>query len=267
MYPLNFNFLPNPAGLYNTGSICYFNSLLQVLISCTSLHTWSSKSKTELEDAFKLFIDNSETLDPMASTNLLSALRKKVPSFGNGQESASEAFVFLLNSIDNAELNNLFTHRFRYTITCKRCSHKTKEVADTAILCEIFDTNNFTEKNLLCRKQVLNDYKCDNCNLTGATKISKLTMLPEILVCLFNVYYTKKNHNFPNMLEFPGSNNRKLKYLLVGQVEHSGSLNGGHYWSRAIRKDGIYLFNDNSYSKSELIPTVNTYLVVYHLFE
>lgn len=259
-------FLPKPAGLYNTGSICYFNSLLQVLASCTSLQHWKSKSRTKLEDAFKTFITNSINLDPMDSTKLLNLLREAVPHFGNGQESASEALTFILNAINDNELNNMFIHRFKYTTKCLSCFYSTEQIKDHSILFELFHTQEINVSNMLNQRTILSDYKCNKCNKIGAVRISKLTMLPEIIICLFNVYYNKSLHLFPDTLEFPGID-KPLKYGVIGQIEHSGSLNGGHYWARALRSDGIYLFNDNSYNKSTIEPTENTYIVVYHLID
>lgn len=267
MLTLNPIFLPNPYGLYNTGSICYFNSLIQVLISCTSLHEWARCKKKEdnkMKTEFANFIINSNEPNSNISSHLLSVLKKYLPNFGNGQESASEALALLLNTINDKSLNKLFIHRFRYNIKCMSCQYITDQICDHSIQFELFHVSNITKEDILFQKTILSDYKCDKCNHIGAEKISKLTMLPEILVCLFNVYHNKTVHNFPAYLEFPG-NMQLLKYMIVGQIEHSGSLNGGHYWSRALRNSGIYLFNDYSYSKSIIEPTKNTYIVVYHL--
>lgn len=254
-------FLPKPIGLYNTGSICYFNSLLQVLASCTSLRYYPT-SNSDLDILFKKYVTNLE--DSFASSKLLNALVNKV-SFGRGQESASEALTLLLNVIDNNELNKYFIHRFRYVIKCLICNHITQQLSDHSMLFEIFHTTNLTEKQMIEYEIPLSDYKCEKCNNIGATKICRLTMLPEIIICLFNVYYTKKIHTFPNFLLFPSYNGNKLKYMAVGQIEHSGSLNGGHYWARALRNDSVYRFDDISYSKSLIEPTPNTYMVFYHL--
>lgn len=254
-------FLSKPAGLYNTGSICYFNSLLQVLASCTSLR-YLLKSDSELSNVFKEHITTE--FDPMASSIILSALTSKLPHFGHGQESASEALNLLLNAINNNALTNLFIHRFKYTIKCLSCFYTTEKINDHSILFELFHISEVTPQNMSNQRSILHDYKCEKCNNIGAVKTSKLTMLSEIIVCLFNVYHTKVIHPFPQYLEFSGID-KKLKYMAVGQIEHSGTLSGGHYWARALRNDGIYLFNDNTYSKSTIEPTANTYIVVYHL--
>lgn len=259
MKKLDLIFLPKPSGLYNTGSICYFNSLLQVLLSCTSLYDWKNKKQSDLGNEFRrLFVSD---LDP----NLSSKILKKIPKFGNGQESASEALTLLLNNINDPELNNMFTHRFRYHTICLNCNYKTEELSDTSILLELFDVTTITPEIILYHTDTLYDYTCDKCKKKGIIRKSRLTMLPEIIVCLFNVYYKKIKHNFPELLIFPGYNN-KLQYNVVGQIEHSGSLHGGHYWSRALRENGlVYLFNDYSYNKSLFEPTENTYMVIYHL--
>lgn len=259
-------FLPKPTGLYNTGSICYFNSLLQVLASCTALHHWKSRPDSKLGKSFEHFINNNINLDPMESTNLLAALKEAVPHFGNGQESASEALTLIINSINDNALNNMFIHRFKYTIKCLSCFHTTEQIKDHSILFELFHVSEMNSFNMSNQITILSDYKCEQCSNIGAVKISRLTMLPEIIVCLFNVYHNKTVHPFPDTLEFPGIN-KPLKYIVIGQVEHSGSLNGGHYWARALRRDGTYLFNDNTYSKSIIEPTANTYIVVYHFID
>lgn len=264
MKPLEYIFLPTASGLHNTGSICYFNSLLQVLVSCTSLRYWKPTKNNKLTTVFQKCI-NSIMFDPFDSSELLSTLRKHVPEFGYGQESASEALSLLINSINDTNLTNMFIHRFKYTIKCINCLHITEQIKDHSIFFEIFHVNDINVNDMLIHKTIITDYKCDKCNNVGAIRISKLTMLPEIIICLFNVYYEKKLHSFPQILIFPGSNNNNMVYTVVGQVEHFGSLSGGHYISRALRSDGVYLFNDLSVNKSKIEPTNNTYIVIYHL--
>jgi ubiquitin C-terminal hydrolase len=264
MYHLEYSLLQNPIGLHNTGTVCYLNSLLQVLVSCTSLHyvEWSNNS---LEQFLKNIIMSGLKTD--SSVRLLSLLRTKLHnsnyanSFGNGQESASEALTLLLNTIDNPSLTNMFIHRFRYKLVCDNCHYLSDEIKDHCILFDLFHANEISVENMAIQNTKL-DSKC-KCG-SFLTKRSVLTMLPEIICCIFNIYYTKSKHEFPLQLEFP-SNNTTLKYRVVGQIEHSGSLHGGHYWSRALRKKDIFLFNDMSYNTSKFEPNDSTYMVFYHL--
>ena len=253
----------DPFGLNNTGSICYFNSLLQVLAGCTSLYNIIYEDKNNTEKVFHKFIDQlkNNKVNPFISSELIQALNKDVPTFGNGQESASEAFVLLINTINNKKLTETFMYRFRNNMQCLTCGHTTSEKKDHSIVFNIFHTDSLCVKNMLYMYEKLNDYKCDVCNNTEVIRISKLTMLPEIIFASFNIYYNKKEHSFDKILHFEKS---KLQYMAIGQIEHFGSLSGGHYTSRSIRQDKTYLFNDSSYYESKLGPTPNTYIVVYH---
>lgn len=262
MIEFDYDLLPDPYGFNNTGSICYFNSLLQVLLSCTSLHRIDWKDSNYLETKFHNIINNSNNLHPNMSSELLVELQDS--NFGHGQESASEALTLLINKINNKALNNLFMHRFRYTNKCNECGYTTEELKDYSFFFEMFHTDEVTVHKMAVQKTNLQDFECIKCKKNNMTRTSVLTMLPEIICCLFNVYFVKKIHKFPQILDFPSVNGKKLRYILVGQIEHSGSLHGGHYWSRAVRKNGIYLFNDSSYSTSELEPTPNTYMIVYN---
>lgn len=267
MKKLNTSILPNPYGLNNTGSICYFNSLLQVLASCTSLFDVIFTNKNKVEIVFKKYIDmiKNNNIDSNISSELISALNSKVPYFGNGQESASEAFVLLLESIDNEQLLELFTHRYKCITLCKICDHYSEEKKDHSVIFNLFHLSKLTESTILFQNDELDEYICEKCKSKQTIRKYKLTMAPEILFCSFNIYYTRNDHTFPEFLEFPGKNNIQLRYKLIGQIEHSGSLQGGHYWSRAIRKNNeIYLFNDSSYQSSFFTPTKDTYIIVYH---
>jgi ubiquitin C-terminal hydrolase len=87
---------------------------------------------------------------------------------------------------------------------------------------------------------------------------------PEIFVCLFNQYADKKLRYFPQIFKIPNNKNGSLTYQLVAQVEHSGSLGGGHYVCKALRKDGAYLLNDSGVSTiTGLEPSAGTYMVFY----
>ena len=95
-------------------------------------------------------------------------------------------------------------------------------------------------------------------------------MIPEILPIIFKKYDNKMKKLevktlFPEKLEFTASGGKKkLVYKLVAQCEHSGTLNGGHYYAIGLRKDGWKLLNDSFVTDGTPGPTNNTYMVFYH---
>jgi ubiquitin C-terminal hydrolase len=93
-------------------------------------------------------------------------------------------------------------------------------------------------------------------------------MIPEIIVCSFNIYarngVARTPRYFPLTLEFPATSGGTMMYKLVGQIEHSGSLAGGHYWARGLRKNGVFRLNDTSTAPSTFETTSGTYIVAYH---
>ena len=92
-------------------------------------------------------------------------------------------------------------------------------------------------------------------------------MLREIVVITFNKYHSKDNRWFPDELTFGAKGGTKLRYKIIGQVEHGGSMHGGHYYANAFRGDGFKRFNDSSVSGSTYGPTPLTYMVVYHIVD
>jgi ubiquitin carboxyl-terminal hydrolase 2/21 len=265
MIDLNIKKIPKPFGLQNTGSICYFNSLLQILATCTSIQQVIFLDKNEVEANFNMFIQQvkNNNVDDEISSMLIQSLHKLYPQFGNGQESASEAFTLLLNIINNPMLTKLFLNRFKYTVSCLSCNNSTDELADHALTINLFHTTELDIQNLIYQKILLDDYVCEKCSKKNSIRKCRLTMLSEIIFITFNIYHNKIKHEFPDILDFKES---KLKYKLIGQIEHAGSLHGGHYWARALRHNDVFLFNDSFYYLSKFEPTVNTYIVLYHVF-
>ena len=117
-----------------------------------------------------------------------------------------------------------------------------------------------------------NDYICPNCDIKGnQIKMAKLAMVPEVIVLLFKKYQkigsksvaVKKDINFPHELQF---NNGKMKYKIVSQCEHSGGINGGHYWALSKRRNNITYLNDTSCTNTEdFASSSSTYMVFYHI--
>lgn len=149
-----------------------------------------------------------------------------------------------------------------------------------------------------CSGKICNDKRCPaknhnedskcigrECRSTNSCRKKKLQMIPEYLVVYLNKYRGKRNIKCPSQLQIPGKNNM-MTYKHIGQIDHSGSLIGGHYYAFGIRDststaqdcgirgdirggirgDNNYLFNDGMIGKSsELQTTSGTYMVFYEL--
>ena len=112
-------------------------------------------------------------------------------------------------------------------------------------------------------------------------KLYQLSYAPNIITIMFNKYYDKKIMDFPQNITFPGVDDVLLRYNAVAQIEHSGGMNGGHYWAKCLRKGpsnttneiivdsapdiSYYTLNDSSVSIGNIHSTRETYIVLYHL--
>jgi hypothetical protein len=108
-------------------------------------------------------------------------------------------------------------------------------------------------------------YLCPRCKGRGeALRRSTLAMAPEILFCMFNLYGDRPERAVPERFALPGADGGRLGYRLVGQVEHSGTCAGGHYWARALRAGGVFVLNDTGVSPGAFLArTRDTYIAVY----
>jgi len=128
-----------------------------------------------------------------------------------------------------------------------------------------------------------NNYKCDKCKEASTYGYNKnyLFSLPEILViCLkkFEKTYSgmkkySKNVTFSTeldlsrfVLEKSGRETEDARYELYGAVQHSGSLNGGHYVCYVMKESGSWYYISDSYFNKVAVSTAlnsDAYLLFY----
>jgi ubiquitin C-terminal hydrolase len=237
----NPNLTIDAKGLKNTGVLCYFNSLIQSLLSCTSFiqtvldvgieqgmdkdkgHNHGSLASNELWQVL-FFICNQITEDiPKWSANYSVAIwrmfmkeikkQKKQIMFGKGQEDTHEALLLFLDCLESknhTEISKLFQHRYRHYITCPECKHRHEAESETGSIRMISYVNekDSTDKKLIdflrSHKSMTDEnHICENCNFKGIKKMQySLTMLPEIFIILFKKYDKKWQSNRPETLAF-----------------------------------------------------------------
>jgi ubiquitin C-terminal hydrolase len=283
-------------GFENLGNSCYFNSLLQCILSCTSL--FEALDRIKNTEQFKknkvaqilLFAFNMSSSEKDI-TRLCRPLYNMIINYSRSrrdnnamqffsQEDSHEGFMLLMEILEPIHsVRKLFEHRYKTEIYCVNCKKivLTKKQENNIIT---IHPDQFNEKDAINGKQdnfntfllkqidrIDNDYICPNCKGKGGkTQATTLTMIPEILPIVIKKYTEKKDIKFPNMLFFNCKNKKKMIYKLVAQNEHMGNMHGGHYTAFGLRKSGWYFFNDESYMTSRPIPTINTYMLFYHFF-
>lgn len=226
LQPFDKSFLVNPFGLNNTGVICYFNSLLQSLVSCpifveTVLSSYEYLQQTNVGRALYVFVLNAKNDKVPSSASILMALKldmcKRLPhdKFGQSQEDSAECLIKLLNMLDDPDkisptntnvlscnpISKLFYSRYITQVVCNKCSHKTEPKSEKHLIYRVNTTNksivqfpkNPTDFGISMVKyaSVTDEYKCDNCSEINTCYVTyKLTYIPEIIVVSFINIYT-----------------------------------------------------------------------------
>lgn len=214
-------------GFDNIGFTCYFNSLIQALLSCTSF----TETILEIDASQKLnrnSVQRAQFSDPLISA--LSTIIKNMKSssqtdsklgvacwkitmrqiqsqmpyakrFTTGQQCVAEAYTILLQLLERYNsIQRLFTHRRNNKIYCPECQKIFSDVNETNNLFEVECDLKMSDGNITEQKS-LNDYLmyqmssvdvdcvCSLCKTKGVkTKSSKLTMVPEILFVMSKKY-------------------------------------------------------------------------------
>jgi ubiquitin C-terminal hydrolase len=57
-----------------------------------------------------------------------------------------------------------------------------------------------------------------------------------------------------------------LRYKLIGKIEHTGTMNGGHYWAHSFRAGSWWKINDANLAPSNAESSENTFIVAYHMY-
>lgn len=292
-------------GFNNMGATCYFNAMLQSMLSCTSfinilvknkenpkyLENPVTKQLIELIESTRSESDVSKYAPRIWKEMVVFLCRKEKKSINQvlvGQQCAREGFHCLMNVLEEfSEIQNLFLHRYKTLVHCFACDKFVSDVDSLYSIFEVqpnlkteqlekfkqYDEDRAVNMNEFLMKQtsyVDKDFVCPECkDRDEKYNMHCLVMIPEILVVLSKKYTTGRKldvmTDFPKNLVFKGKGGKNLNYAAVSQIEHGGGLNGGHYWAISRRDDGWYTLNDNNVSKGEFGPTKNTYITFYHL--
>lgn len=236
-----------PLGFHNTGAICYFNSLIQCLLSSKNFLRYILYDKED--PLFTEFLNNivNDLWDMTFTTKILQKY-----NIVQGNQSSSEYFIFL---VDLMKLENIFECQHKIISICQSCGYKkeSKDVSyNTLINDNIIEFFKYTER--------IDNVNCDNCKLKTTIERNKFIYgMPPIIVLSFNKYFGKKDINYPELF-----GNGEVEYSLIGSVEHYGVLGAGHYVSRCKRDDKYIIADDSRVSEINNFNSIpETYMVFY----
>lgn len=270
-------------GLQNVGSICYFNSLIQALISCepfiSALLICKESENTQLITAFKNFLMEARGTGiskiNISALPILSELKRQYDSFGNGQEDVMEGFDALISLMGDDVIGKLFVSTWRMDIFCSAC--KKVVSINTEKMMRVIMVEDYIP---FARTQSIGafvgghmskftDYNCPTCGAKRAEGINvyRLDIPPPILVISFNKFNGKWLADPVAEImdvEYGIEVKRMAKYKIVAIIHHSGGRRSGHYTTTAVRGDKIYLFNDSKFIEMESFKSSqNDYILIY----
>jgi ubiquitin C-terminal hydrolase len=236
-----------PLGFHNTGSICYFNSLIQCLLSSKNFLKFILYDKED--PMFIEFLKNiiNDSWDMVFTTRLL-----QTHNIVNGNQSSSEYFIIL---VDLLKLENIFECHHIIKSICRNCGHS-KQSKDISY-CTLINDNIKEFFNFI---DSVDNVICDNCkNRSTFDREKIINGIPPVIVLSFNKYFGKRNISYP-----PYFSNNVVEYKLVGSVEHFGVLGAGHYIARMNRNGKYYIADDSRVSDiADINPIDETYMAFY----
>jgi ubiquitin C-terminal hydrolase len=277
--------LPLPSGLQNKGATCWLNSLLQLVLSLPALHILSDEiiHGSTRNKFIKLLAKLYD--DPSKGENLNAIYKYIMDNYGSlsptgltSQECALEGYDHIIDSLKNDKLIRLFTTVYLDSFDCPKCHKEMNATRDIAYRTHIakppINQEDF-EEYVLNRVNMIESYKCDECHRVceNIPRISRLRQVNEILVFSFPKFEEKRVYWFPQNFSIPyakNNQNGRLEYKLVAKIEHSGTMNGGHYYAHCLRKtpangEQCVLLNDSSVAVGNLNPSAETFIIAYHV--
>ena len=277
-----------PVGFINKGNTCYAKSILQILSVAPNL--WSrvpSESNTLLPMLHAISLNmavKKNSTKPVDPSNILWALKRKLSIIRevtfdfNTQQDVTEILQVVLDEVKGISLaaSHLICNTQKITVSCNTCFRSSVSEENLDIVTLTVSTDIQTSMNQLIKPEILssqNKWFCPSCNLlsesTRETCIINSAPILIIQLCRFSNQGGQlvKNENFFCCTQSKSKKDLTVpitiedevsftnKYSLIAIINHSGTLNRGHYWAfiKDLHSSSWYSCNDKSVFNVEKI--------------
>jgi ubiquitin C-terminal hydrolase len=263
-------------GLTNTGSICYFNSLVQGLLSCPLfVNKFKNNCDSDVAIMITTFLQSLENNNAAVLTvvPILKQLANGHVFFGNQQEDVTEGFDLLIDKMGPA-IELAFVSKWRVDIYCDACKQmvsSSTDVMNRLIMEQSFiplcgEGDQFAAY-MSANMSEFNDYRCGTCKAPGVRgmRVARLMEPPSIYIISFNKFMGKWGVKYPEEVRVTyGFKQADVAiYRLVAVIRHFGSMGGGHYNATVMREDGVYSVDDTKIVKMPFIASDNDYVLMF----
>jgi len=266
-------------GLQNLGNTCYMNASLQCLRCISTLNVYINKNNYDqqnLTGSYFEFVKNiwrtSATYNPQKIKSNTALVNNQFRN--SGQHDAQEFLNTLLDTMHeslkkngSSIISDTFYGKYETIVQCRSCRGITTMYENFMFLTLPVSENNMENLDGLMKKLSYseelfgdNQYHCEKCKrLCDAVKTIRVAALPDVLIIhLKRFSKTNKINNFVDMPTQYGN------HELVGIVNHSGGLSGGHYTANVKINNKWYVMNDSSCRiMQENIITHQAYILFY----
>jgi ubiquitin C-terminal hydrolase len=253
--------LPQPIGLPNNGNTCWLNALSQLLMSLGPFNKILSEAKYGKKSIIPIYL--------AVFGGNIAKFRDLFVVFGariNQQQCADEALTLFIDALQLAPATGMMRIVRKADMYCPSGYNNT--ATDPLYRLMIYPPAIENMQDFMSRihgcSVPLAGYNCEKCQAPITSRFERIARVENIIIITFQQYTGKINHYFPYEFTLPNTGGRPPHvFRLVAQIEHAGSTEGGHYWARVQRKDGVYLINDTQVSPSQFQPTAETYMIAY----
>lgn len=280
-----------PAPFANIGACCWFNSLIQSMLSIPCLNDLLCKRKLIFQsnpvassyialyeahtaDASQVAAAHQRLLDVFSQSR---AFTSKKMMLGR-QACAEEGFSVLIEALNSHDVSMMCANAYSSSLLCMVCDATVPIKREISFEIHMKTPVVFATQEEFCdwihvHEDRVEDFECRTCHAaTNMIRIDTLGSIHEVVVCCFDAPFADKPKWFPVELKFPSViPGVFLVYELVAKIERGGVSpskdtnynSAGHYWAHVKRGACWYRADDASISPGNSTPTPETFIVMY----